>query len=188
MKKGKLFIISGPSGVGKDTIVDMVIKKNPKLRRAVTYTNRKIRPGEKPGRIYKFVSTDEFRELVKKGEISEWAKVHGHLYGGSIKNISESLEKGENLIFDIDVGGGLRYKEVLPEAALIFLKYSSLFHLVERLKKRPGTTDQEIEERFQNAQKEMKYEKDYDFRVVNPENHPEKAVVEIEKIIEQEIL
>lgn len=187
MKKGRLFIISGPSGVGKDTIVDMMIEKYPNLKRAVTFTNREIRPGEKPGRIYEFVSTDRFRELVRKGDISEWAKIHGHLYGGSIKRICASLDNGENLIFDIDVEGGIKYKEVLPNAVLIFLKYDSLYHLIERLKKRPGTTDKEIEERFQNAQKEMQFENEYDYQVINPEKQPQKAVDEINKIIQDEL-
>lgn len=187
MAKGKLFIISGPSGVGKDTIVDMMIQKHSELKRAVTFTDREIRPGEKPGRIYEFVSTEKFRELVKKGEISEWTKIHSHMYGGSIKQIAEALDAGNNLIFDIDVEGGLKYKQILPEAILIFLKYDNLFHLIERLKKRPGTTDEEVESRFNNAQKEMKREKDYDYQIVNPENHPEKATAEVESIIKDEL-
>lgn len=191
MKNGHLFIISGPAGVGKDTILKGIIKKIPSLYRLSTYTTRAPRLGEKvrDGRI--FVSEKEFRKMIENNDFLEWEKVHKWYYGAKREDVNDVLEKGESIIFDIDVKGGLTYKKLFPKnAVLIFIKFDKdISILKERIKNnRPDSSKEEIELRYKTAQKEMEYEEKYGYSVINPENHPEKAIGEVAKIIENIIM
>ena len=179
--KGHLFIISGPSGVGKDTIANGLIKKL-KIKKLPTFTTRKPRKGEKEGRQYYFVSKAEFKDLIKKGEILEYNYYNQNYYGTCKKDIERALKTGQNVLLSIDVHGGLNIKKLYPNAYLIFLK-SKLSDIKSRLEKRGENTEKEIEQRLQTAEKEMGYEKYYDFTIENPEGYPEKAIKEAEKII-----
>lgn len=179
--KGHLFIISGPSGVGKDTIANVLIKKL-KIKKLPTYTTRELRKGEKMGKEYYFVSKKKFKELVKKGAILEYNFYNQDYYGTSKKDLEEVLKAGKNALLAIDVNGGLNIKKLYPDCHLIFLK-SKLSDIKSRLIKRKTNTKKEVEQRLKIAKKEMGYEKYYDYSIVNLEGHPEKAIEEVEKII-----
>lgn len=189
--KGKLFIISGQSGVGKSTILKKILSNHPEFHRVVTFTTRDPRPGEIPGEDHFFVYREKFEEMIKNNEFIEYAQVHNEMYGTPKKQIEDVLKLGKNAIMEIDVQGATNIKKIIPEAVLIFLKYEEgdLNQIIRRRiqndKERGDTPEVEIQRRIESAQKEAKYEKYYDYSVVNPEGQPEKAVAEIEEIIKE---
>lgn len=192
MKKGKIFIISGQSGVGKDTIIDALLKKFPQIWPAVTYTTRDPRADEIPGEDYYFVYQEKFQEMAKKGEFIEYVQTHGNWYGTPKKEITKKINTGKDIILELDYRGGLKFKEMLPEAITIFIKYQdeNLKEILgHRLKNDKGrsATNEEIEIRYQTALKEKEFITKYDHQIVNPEGHPEQAIAEVERIIQQNI-
>lgn len=166
MKKGLLFVLSGPSGVGKDTLLKELLKTDLKITKCVTYTTRPPRPGEVDGLDYKFVSLAEFEELKKNNAFLEWAEVGGNLYATPKDFVEKKLREGEDVILKIDVQGAMRVKELFPEAILIFIAPPSLEVLGERMRKR-GSPEEEIKRRLQIASREMEMSKNYQFVLVN---------------------
>ena len=166
MKKGLLFVLSGPSGVGKDTLLKELLKTDLKITKCVTYTTRSPRPGEVDGVDYKFVSLAEFEELKKNNAFLEWAEVGGNLYATPKDFVEKKLQEGEDVILKIDVQGAMRVKELFPEAILIFIAPPSLEVLGERMRKR-GSPEEEIKRRLQIASREMEMSKNYQFVLVN---------------------
>lgn len=185
----KIFIIAGPSGVGKDTIVEAVLQKFPQLEKTVSYTDREKRLDDKPN-SYHFISKEKFDELVEEGEIFEWEYARDERrYGASKKEITESLERGKNLIKVIGPKSISNLRKIFGNKIVsIFLKFQNLNLLKERIKKnRPDSSNEDIEIRYNQGLKDMEFEKYYDYSVVNPEGHPERAIEEVEKIIQKEI-
>jgi len=182
--QGKLFIISGPSGVGKDTIVNNLQFGLYNLQKIPTFTTRKPRENEKEGDQYYFVSKAKFKDLIKQGEILEYNFYNGNYYGTSKKDIENALKSGKNVLLTIDVNGALNIKKQYPDACLIFIK-SKLSDIKKRLEKRGQNTPREIEERLETAKKELRYAKYYDYIIENPEGHPEKAIKKVSVIIKQ---
>jgi guanylate kinase len=184
---GKLFIISGPSGVGKDTVANALISNSSisNLKKLPTYTTRKPRPGEKQGKQYYFVTKPEFKKLIAQGKILEWNIYNNNYYGTSRDDLEKALKNGQVVILAIDVHGALNIKKQYPDCCLIFIK-SKLSDIKSRLIKRGQNTAEEIKERLKTAKNELKYEKFYDYSVENPEGNPEKAVKEVKKIIQKE--
>ena len=166
MKKGLLFVLSGPSGVGKDTLLRELLKTDLKITKCVTYTTRPPRPGEVDGVDYKFISLAEFEELKKNNAFLEWAEVGGNLYATPKDFVEKKLQEGEDVILKIDVQGAMRVKELFPEAILIFIAPPSLEVLGERMRKR-GSPEEEIKRRLQIASREMEMSKNYQFVLVN---------------------
>ena len=166
MKKGLLFVLSGPSGVGKDTLLRELLKTDLKISKCVTYTTRPPRPGEVDGVDYKFISLAEFEELKKNNAFLEWAEVGGNLYATPKDFVEKKLQEGEDVILKIDVQGAMRVKELFPEAILIFIAPPSLEVLGERMRKR-GSPEEEIKRRLQIASREMEMSKNYQFVLVN---------------------
>lgn len=191
--KGKLFILSGQSGVGKNTILKAILAKHPEFHRSVTFTTREQRPEEVPGEDHYFVYPEKFQEMIQNGEFLEFAEVHGEMYGTPKEQIVKALESGKNVLMEIDVKGATQIKEKNPEAVLIFVKYEpgDLQNLIRsRLKNDPArgqVSEEEIQTRIATARKEAMSEKYYDYSVVNPEGHPEQAISEVEKIISDKI-
>lgn len=183
MNKGKNFVISGPSGVGKGTIVEALLK-NPTLNFywAKSYTTRPPRQSDKAENHYFFVAEEKFKTLEKQGEIIESNFYNGNFYGSSKSEIDKAILQGKNILKEVEVNGGMNYKKLYPDAVLIFVK-ADLEDIKNRLISRGQNTTEEIEARLKTAEEELKYEKEYDFSVINPEGHPEKAIWEIEKII-----
>lgn len=163
----KLFVISGPSGAGKGTLVTRVRERRSNLGLTVSATTRAPRKGEVDGVNYFFLTREEFDRRVANGEFVEWAEVHGNCYGTLVSEVTSKLASGASLILEIDVQGALQVKERFPEAVLIFIKPPSLEVLRERLVGRGTETPETIELRMANAADELALADRYDDVVVN---------------------
>lgn len=163
----RLFVISGPSGAGKGTLLAELRKQRPDLGLTVSATTRSPRPGEVDGTSYYFLSDEEFRSRIAAGEFVEWAEVHGHLYGTLVSEVKRLLAKGHSLVLEIDVQGALNVRKVYPDAVLIFIEPPSLQALEERLRGRGTEDEASIELRLKNACHEMELADQYDARIVN---------------------
>ena len=163
----RLFVISGPSGAGKGTLLAELRKQRPDLGLTVSATTRSPRPGEVDGTSYYFLSDEEFRRRIAAGEFVEWAEVHGHLYGTLVSEVKRLLAKGHSLVLEIDVQGALNVRKVYPDAVLVFIEPPSLQVLEERLRGRGTEDEASIELRLKNARHEMELADQYDVRIVN---------------------
>jgi len=183
-----LVIISGPSGVGKDTIIDALRDRarDPDYHYVVTCTTRQPRPGEVPGLSYRFLSDEEFQALDAAGELLESAEVHGNYYGTPRREVADALRDGHDVILKIDVQGARVVKERVPDALLVFIVPPSLEALFQRLRSRATETADELEIRQRNAAIELARQGDYDRVVVNETGEVDRTAAEIEAIIEQE--
>ncbi|WP_273383235.1 guanylate kinase [Enorma phocaeensis] len=178
----KLFVISGPSGVGKGTLVARVRESLPSLGLTVSATTRTPREGEIDGVSYHFMSHDEFMRRVEAGEFVEWAHVHGNCYGTLRSEVDRNLKAGSSLILEIDVQGAFQVRESIPEAVLVFIMPPSLDVLRERLSKRGTETPQSLELRLANAERELAFADRYDEVVINDDL--DRACAELLTIIE----
>jgi len=169
MKKGRLFIISAPSGTGKSTVVAHLLTSIPELVYSISYTTRPPRKGEQGGKDYHFVDEMTFRRLVSEGFFAEWAEVHGALYGTPRVELEETIASGKNVILDIDIQGGMALKHRYPKAVTIFLAPPSFEELKERLSGRKTDSEAVVAKRLENATHEMAFKDRYDYCVVNDE-------------------
>ncbi len=184
----QLVIISGPSGVGKDTIIDALQarRRDPGYHYVVTCTTRPPRPGEVPGVSYQFLTVREFQALRDAGELLEYAEVHGNWYGTPRHEVADALAEGRDVILKIDVQGASAVKQRAPAALLVFLVPPSMEELFQRLRSRATETADELELRQRNAAIELARQGDYDRVVVNETDQQARTAAEIEAIIEQE--
>lgn len=185
-----LVIISGPSGVGKDTIIDALRARDPKVggdyHYVVTCTTRSPRPGEIPDVSYHFLSPEAFLELRDSGELLEANEVHGNWYGTPRREVARALAAGRDVILKIDVQGARVVKERIPDALLVFIVPPSLEALFQRLRSRATETANELELRQRNAAIELARQGDYDQVVVNETGEIDRTAAEIQAIIAQE--
>lgn len=165
--KPKLFVISGPSGAGKGTLVSRVREQRANLGLTVSATTRNPRPGEVDGESYYFISMDEFMRRVEAGDFVEWARVHGNCYGTLKSEVERNLASGASLILEIDVQGALQVKEHFPDAVLVFIKPPSMDELETRLVGRGTETAETVATRLANASRELELAEQYDEIVVN---------------------
>ncbi len=180
MKKGELFILSSPAGGGKTTLANLLIKEIPNLKRVITCTTRKPRPGEKNGVDYYFLSKEEFERRIKENAFLEYAVVHGNYYGTPKKEVEEELQKGFDLLLVIDVQGMRQIVSNKKDVVTIFILPPSFDELVRRMKER-GDSEEEIEKRLKTAKKEIPAWKEYNYVVIN--DNLEKAKENIKYII-----
>lgn len=165
--KGMIIILSAPSGAGKTSICDALVESDKNIVYSVSTTTRQPRQGEKNGREYFFVDDVEFKNMVKKNLFVEWAKVHDHFYGTSKKILEQTINKGKDILLDIDVCGAVKIKKQYKEAVMIFITTSTLKILKERLLKRNKDSLSVIKTRITNARKELSYLPKYDYLVLN---------------------
>ena len=177
---GKLFVISGSSGVGKGTVIKEFLKKHPEFKLSVSCTTRQPRKGEIHGEHYFFLSKDEFIACRDRNEFLEWAEFSGNMYGTQRPYVDKKLAEGKNLILEIDTQGAMKVKTVMPEATLIFILPPSLEELEARLRGRHTETEEAIQKRLHSIKTEMENSKQFDFQIIN--DSVEDAVKQLEKI------
>lgn len=168
-RPGRLIVMSGPSGVGKDTLLAELEKVCPNIERCVTCTTRSPRPSETPGIDYNFIGLEEFRRMVDEGEFLEHAKVHLDHYGSPASSAARIQAMGKDAILKIDVQGGLAVKKKVPDALMIFVAPPSLAELERRLRDRYTDSEAAIEKRTADARREIEAIPEYDYLVVNEE-------------------
>ncbi len=168
--RGLLIVISGPSGVGKGTVRKALFEmKNHNLTYSVSMTTRKIRPGEKDGKDYYFVSREEFERKIEEGKFLEHAEFVGNYYGTPLDKVDALLDQGKEVVLEIEVDGALQVKKKMPDCVMIFLVPPGKQALYDRLRGRGTESEEVIEQRIQKANREFKKAKLYDYIVVNDE-------------------
>lgn len=183
MKKGKLFVVSGPSGVGKDTIVGEYLKNNKGIL-SISATTRKPRDGEKDGKDYYFLTKEEFEDWIKKDDFLEYATYNDNYYGTPKSKIFENLEKGIDVFLIIEVNGAIQIKNKISESILIFVLPPSMEELEKRIKNRNLDSEEVINNRLKIARDEIKLSSKYDYVVTN--NKIEDTVKKLKMIIDNE--
>ncbi len=183
-----LAIISGPSGVGKDTIIEVLRARNPDPLRhfVVTCTTRERRPSEIDGQSYHFLSAEAFTALREHGALLEASEVHGNWYGTPRDQVVDALAGGRDAILKIDVQGARAIRQLVPDALLIFLVPPSLDELYERLAARRTESPEELRRRYEDAALELARQDDYDHVVVNATGDVEGTAERIDRILRQE--
>ena len=179
--KGNLIVISAPSGAGKGTVIDGVMKINSNLWLSVSMTSRKIRSNDIPGETYFFVSKEEFEERIKEGVFLEYAIYNGNYYGTPKDKIQEKLDQGIDVILEIEIQGALKVKELVPDAIFIFILPPSMKELRRRLVSRGTDSKEKVLERFRTAYREINEVTKYNYVVINDE--VEKAVSKVNAIL-----
>jgi len=181
--RGLLIVISGPSGVGKDTLIRRLLELDRNLRYSVSCTTRTARPGEADGVDYSFVSGERFQQLIEEGAFLEHATYNGNLYGTLSERVEQERKAGHDVVLKIEVKGAEQVREKVPDAVFIFVVPPSVDELVKRQIKRNTETSRDMEARRLIATREMEYASRYDHVVVNDEL--ERAVGEVLDIIRE---
>jgi guanylate kinase len=165
--KGRLFVITAPSGAGKTSLIKALLQDEPGLQLSTSYTTRAPRPGERNGREYHFVDEPTFVAMRDRGEFLESAEVHGNRYGTSNKVIAETLERGQDLILEIDWQGASQVRRLYPQAIGIFILPPSMAELEHRLRTRAQDAEAVIQRRLANAQAEMAHAGEFKYAIIN---------------------
>ena len=182
-KRGRLFVISGSSGVGKGTLLKAFLANNPDINLSVSATTRQLRTGEVDGVSYFFINKDDFLNSVENNEFLEWAEFNGNYYGTKYSYVQKILNRGEDLILEIETKGAKQIKEKMPEAVLIFILPPSTEELEKRLRGRNTEDESSIQGRLKEALREIECSKYYDYCVVN--DNLDRALAELQEIIKQ---
>lgn len=180
--KAQMIILSAPSGAGKSSFIERILKEFPQIKDTVTYTTRSMRSGESDGNPYHFVSRERFRELIDEGFFVEYAQVHENFYGTPLHQIEDAKREGRILIMDVDVKGAATFKKKFPSAVSIFILPPSMEELKKRIMGRDKKLPEDLEIRLINAQMEVSLAHTFDYRVTN--DHFEESYAQFKKIIE----
>lgn len=179
---GNLFVVSGPSGAGKGTLLGRALSQVSGAWNSISCTSRKPREGEVDGVSYHFLTDEQFKQLIDEGGLLEWARVHDHYYGTPRKPALERIAQGDQVILEIDVQGAMQVRESYPSAHLVFIAPPSMDELRRRLVNRGTETAAEVEVRLSNAELEMARRDEYDYVIVNDDI--ETATAELVDFIE----
>lgn len=167
MSQGNLFVISGPSGAGKGTLISLLTQRVPDAWVSVSATTRAPRPGEEDGIDYHFLSEGEFEQIMNEGGFLEHALVHGKHYGTIKRYVDEHIARGDAVILEVDVQGARQVKKIMPDAHYIFIEPPSLEELERRLRGRNTETEEQINKRLRTASLELSAKMEYDVQLVN---------------------
>jgi len=179
-KAGCLFVVSGPSGTGKSSLIERFLREDKESRFSVSYTTRRKRPHEVEGKDYFFVDQETFQGMIEAGSLLEWESVHGYFYGTPEAEVSEPLSRGVDVLLDIDVKGALRVREKCAHAVLIFVDTPSVDELVRRLSHRG---EKEIEKRMERVREEVSKKGLFTYVVIN--DTLERAYGEFKSIVNE---
>lgn len=181
--KGKLFIITGPSGVGKDTVIEGLAKAGLKFAWVATTTTREPRPGESEGHPYYFVSREKFEEMIKNDELFEYAKVYGNYYGGTFKEVNQKLSENKIVFLKINPTGAMTVKTKIPDVFTVFIAPPPIEALKNRLINRGADSPEAIEKRLEQVKEEMELSRNFDAVVINEEGRIDKTIKKVLTII-----
>jgi len=179
--RGKLIVISAPSGSGKTTIARAIMEKYPSIVFSVSATTRPIRKGERDGKDYFFLKKEDFESKVQQGELVEWEEIYGNYYGTLKSEVDAALSRGKIMLFDVDVKGGLSIKKHYPEALLIFIKTPDVETLKHRLTNRKTEDEGTLKRRMERVPMELELGEQFDFQVVNDDLQT--AITTVDSII-----
>jgi guanylate kinase len=182
MKRGRLIVISAPSGAGKTTLVRALLAGEPQLRLSVSHTTRPRRPTEQDGREYHFTTVPQFEALIRQGEFLEHARVFDNLYGTARPFVARELDAGHDVLLEIDWQGAGQVRRAMPECVSIFILPPSRATLAERLARRATDTPEVIARRLAEASADMSHYREFDYVVVNDDF--ERAVADLRRIVE----
>lgn len=186
MRKGLLFIVSGPAGSGKGTVVNELIAKHPSLTLSISATTRQPRPGEVDGVHYHFISKEEFEQRINDGKMLEYATYSGNYYGTPQKEVEEAMREGKDVILEIEVAGAMQIKEKIKDSVAIMLTPPSRDVLEARLRGRGTETEDVIKWRLERAKEELSLMPQYDYSVINEDNKSDECAEMIYTIIKAE--
>ncbi len=182
--KGKLIVVSGPSGVGKNTLLNRVMELRGNVQYSVSATSRPMRPGEIDGKSYYFVSREQFEDLIRDDALLEYAEYVGNYYGTPIKPILEATQNGVDVVMDVEVVGALKIKKRIPDAVLVFILAPSFTVLKKRLEGRGDVSKELMEQRLERAKWEYSQAEHYDYLIVN--DGLDKAAEELMSVMQAE--
>jgi guanylate kinase len=185
-RPGLLFVVSGPSGAGKDSLLEALRLRRPGVHYSVSATTRAPRSGERDGQHYFFLSREEFDRRRDSGGLLEWREYNGNLYGTPRDYVEQTLARGDDLFAKPEVNGALAIKAAYPDAVLIFLVSDGFANLRSRLVTRGTDTEEEIENRLAIAREELKFAENFDYLIVNEQGRMDAALDSIAGILEAE--
>jgi guanylate kinase len=184
--KGLLFVITAPSGAGKSSLIDALLKEDPHLRLSVSYTTRTPRPGEMNGREYHFVDERTFLAMLERSEFLESAEVHGNRYGTSQAVIREALARGQDLVLEIDWQGAQQVRRLYPGCVGVFILPPSVAELERRMRARGQDSDEVIRRRLASAEEEISHAPEFNYAIINKDFEIAKqdlqAIIRVERL------
>jgi guanylate kinase len=181
MSPGRLYVVAAPSGAGKTSLVKALMEREPRIQFSVSYTTRKPRPNEIPGRDYHFVTPQRFQEMIGNHEFLEHARVFDNCYGTGVRTVQEALSNGEQLLLEIDWQGARQVRTRIPEACSIFIMPPSREALELRLKGRSTDSDEVIQRRLRDAAQDLGHWTEFDYVVIN--DRFERAIEDLQAIV-----
>ena len=187
-REGLVVVLSGPSGVGKDTVIEAIAKSGFQIHKVVTATTRAIRTGEIDGRDYHFLETEAFHRWREDGRFLEWAEIYGRFYGTPKAEVQSALARGQVVLLKIDVQGAAQIRRSIPNAVYIFLGPENADDLIRRLERRGTESDAQFQRRIQHARWELEQAKDYEYLVINRHDQVACAAEQVKAIVVAERL